>query len=152
MKNCSGWEIPIALWVECDGGDGVDEHLASCEACRLFAAELRESQRMLHALAEEPLPTGTIRVPRRRAWVWMWPVPAAACALWLMLLLRPLPAPLRLNVAVWKPAAPAVVRIARPTASVPRPAPRPETNFIRMETEDENVVILWIAEMEGDGK
>lgn len=150
MNNCAEWELPIALWVEGDGGDGVDDHLSVCPACRAFAAEMRESQRLLHSLASEPLPVGVVLVPRHRAWRWIWPAAAAACAL-LVVLLQPLPPEERLTLAVAQASAcvpPASARIA------PRAKARatPESNVIRMETEDENVVILWIADTEGDNK
>jgi hypothetical protein len=147
MKNCAEWEVPIALWVEGDGGEGVDQHLAQCPACREFAGDLRESQLLLHGLAEEPLPVGAVRMPAPRRWRWWvaWPAFAAACAFWMVMVLRPVPEPEAPRTAIWAPPAPVPYAMSRPAPAVVR-----ETKLLRMQTEDEDVVIYWIADGQGD--
>jgi len=168
--SCSKWEADIALWVEGDlASDELERHLADCAGCRQFADEMRASQGALHSLAEAEIPSTRVRAyvlaeierRRRTRWTW-WAVPAAALASLLLLMLPARgPEPERIQVKVWTPPVP-------PASAGQRPAPphepqfrlarggagfslpKAETSFIRMETEDDNVVILWITENEGE--
>ena len=164
--SCERWEPDIALWVEGDlASDELERHLAGCAGCRQFADELRESQSALHSLAEAEIPSTRVRayvlseIERRRKtrWIW-WAIPSAAALASLLLLLPgPAPEPEKIQVAVWKAPAPELHRsltVAAQSRALPRRdrkgAAAVETNFIRMETDDDNVVILWIAENEGE--
>jgi anti-sigma factor RsiW len=57
--TCSSREADLALYVEGDlpedEAPALEAHLAGCEACRGFLADLRESQGAVRALAAEPL-------------------------------------------------------------------------------------------------
>ena len=167
--NCPEWELPIALWVEGDlasGGDDVDaialaRHLVSCQACSSFAEELRTSQHALHCLAEREVSAVPLSAVRARVfskigrplWINWVALGCAAAGLAVALLFWPLPPPERLTIAAWKPPAPAAAfQHFNPPARLQRlPAPlTAESPFIRLETDDENVVIYWIADEKGD--
>ncbi len=130
--SCAKWEWRIALEVEGDlperESERVLEHLAGCARCRVFAAELRESQAALKdwgdaAVSEADLAAVRAGVEARIAdegrrqwwWVWAW-VPAAAMAAVLVAAFvwasRPVE---RLEIAVHArvPAAPALLAEAR---------------------------------------
>jgi len=72
----------------------LEQHLASCEACRAFADEMRSVQEELRSLPELKLPDEvleevwehTTRSRPKRAWLRRWNVAAAAAALFLVVL------------------------------------------------------------------
>jgi len=163
--NCPEWEIPIALWVEGDlasGGDDLDaialkRHLVSCQACRSFAEDLRASQSVLHDLAKREVSAVLCEAVRARvnaklrrpSWINWAALGCAAAGLILAVVLRPLPPADRLEIVAWTPPAPQVAarHVVPPARAKPLPV---EDSFIRMETDDENVVIYWIADEKGD--
>ncbi len=72
----------------------VEEHAASCEACRSELAGMRATRRLMSALPEEPAPSGGERIllaaareaasrrePRRMFAPWLWRASVAAIAL-----------------------------------------------------------------------
>jgi hypothetical protein len=154
--DCARWHTSLALHVEGDLPDPVlvEAHLRGCAACHEFLEELRATQALVKSL-----PRAVPRA-RRRAWPWWAAGAAAAAAALLFALLRPLPpvAPLPERTA-WTPPTSTVTRPApgRPPAPrrvpvkriAPPAAPR-ETEFIRMMTDDENIVILWVADLKGE--
>jgi hypothetical protein len=140
----------------------------------------QELDALLAGLREEPwpeerLPAFRARVlsgcaPRRRRWLWLLPAPALAAAALLFVLLRPQPATPPAPSLVRTPAAP-VLRAAPATAPAvvarrtPRRAPAPpprallaqapaptETQFIRIMTDDPDVVILWAVHRNGEAQ
>lgn len=155
--NCQELELDLALYA---GGDledaaAVDNHLAGCAACRALVAELRELRDDLADLREVELPSLAAIRPRRRA-RWPWLAGAIAAGLVLFALLRPgeVAPPPRL---AWAPAAP-VVEIPRPRPVIPpvhHAAPAAaalatETSFVKLLTDDEDVVILWAMNSKGE--
>lgn len=171
--NCAEWRERIAL----DEAAGVEEHLRGCADCREFAAGLRASLELLRAAhAEEIAPAhytalrarvmAEVRRPRRRAWVWA--VVGAAMVLIVAVAAidrRMRPAPLPRAAAVLPSApplpvgsapsrarsaiAPRRVGRARPVRRLRRNAPA-ETVLVKLETDNPDVVIYWIAETKGE--
>jgi hypothetical protein len=155
--NCQELELDLALYA---GGDledaaAVDGHLAGCAACRGLVAELRELRDDLAALREVELPSLPAIRPRRSVrWPWMAGAIAAGLALFAVLRPADVAPPPRL---AWAPAAPVVeiprrrpirppVRHAAPVLAVPAP----ETDFVKLVTDDEDVVILWAMNSKGE--
>lgn len=146
--NCQELEREVALLA---GGDleevaTVELHLAACADCRALLDDLRAVRAGLAELRE-------IELPARRSRRWWWAAGAIAAGLALFLIPRPAEiAPPR--VVAWAPPPPAVVAIAprpRPAARVkPRPAPAPDTEFAKILTDDEDVVILWAMNSKGE--
>lgn len=67
--NCECYEQPIALWI---AGDltpvqfiEIEAHLNSCQECRRFADELRDSQKLLRAAALDEFPEAMLADLRR---------------------------------------------------------------------------------------
>jgi hypothetical protein len=93
--TCTTREADLALYVEGDLPEDevptLESHLAGCEACRGFLADLRESQGVVRALAAEPMAEealATIRSAVRRRLAaegrpqpWRWAAAAALAAL-----------------------------------------------------------------------
>lgn len=120
----------------------------------------------LRDLREEPLPPGAaeavrarvlaqLEKPRRRWLRWAWaPALAASLAIWFAIPgeqphIAPPP------VLAQAPQAPALVPPPAPTlkSTRPRTATRPtETRFVKLVTDDPDVVILWAMNSEGDAQ
>ncbi len=70
--SCERNEASLALYVEGDlPAEDVrllEEHLTTCGECREFLAALGESQRAVHALAEDELPDSSLAAIRERVW------------------------------------------------------------------------------------
>jgi hypothetical protein len=93
--TCTSRETDLALYVEGDLPEGdvpaLEAHLAACEECRRFLADLRESQRAVRALAADPLAEEALGAVRsavrrrlsegRRPYPWRWAAAAALAAL-----------------------------------------------------------------------
>jgi anti-sigma factor RsiW len=171
--NCSDWEERIALHA---GGDlppaeaaEVERHLQGCAGCQVLASGLQQSLALLREAHDEPLATAhfsavrarvvaELEKGRRPSWrrAWSYGLAAVAVALLVMLALWPgrTPQPrtpvVAANhppvVAVCEPASPPHRSVARRVvrASVPDPEPL----IVKLQTNDPNVVIYWIA----DGK
>jgi anti-sigma factor RsiW len=104
--NCSNWEERIALYA---GGDlqpseaaEVNQHLAHCPGCRLFASGLHESLELMrdahgieiaepHFAAVRTRVLGTLGAHRLPWWrsAWVYGLTAAAVALFLVVTLLP---------------------------------------------------------------
>ena len=174
--NCSDWEERIALHAGGDlppaEAADVERHLRECAGCQVLASGLKQSLALLKEAHHEPLAPAhfsTVRArvmaeleqKRRPLWAWAWSfgLAAAAVALLVTLALRPGRTPERrapvvaVNhppvVVVHEPAVPppphrrVARRVVRPI--VPD-APDPEPLIVKLQTDDPNVVIYWIAD------
>jgi len=156
--NCKELERDIALYA---GGDleqtaAIEAHMATCPKCRELASDLRELRGELAELREVALPTLSVRRPRPVR-LRPWAVAGAIAAAVLIVLLIPK----RADVAppprvAWVPPAPVVEMkpLAHARGSVARhivpKQPEPNTEFVKLMTDDENVVILWAMNTKGD--
>ncbi len=176
--SCDKFEPLIALYIENDLAEAearaVESHLAGCDACREFAAEMRESQAALKALRTEFLDdavllqvrTEILSAASHRHRVVAWPRYAVAAGLVLALLggwmwqMRPKarlePRPIAANVSApplpaTVPAPQARTRLARVRRHRPRVAPmfKSEPLVVKMITDDPQVVIYWLVDQNG---
>lgn len=146
--NCQEFEREVALFA---GGDleevaTVELHLASCADCRALLDDLRSVRAGLAELRE-------VQLHVRRSRRWWWAAGAIAAGLALFLIPRPAEiAPPR--VVTWAPPPPAVVERPpkrRPAVRVkPRPEPALDTEFAKILTDDDDVVILWAMNSKGE--
>jgi len=175
--NCGEWEERIALYA---GGDlapaeaqAVERHAAECAGCRRLLSGLRENlewMRETHAETVEAAHFAAVRARvlaelergRKLRWryAWLGAIAAASIAA-LALFLAVWPGPegtpaMRLALPMPPaPAAPAVVKVARAPvapARVAHTARQAETILVKLETDDPDVVIYWIAESKGETK
>jgi hypothetical protein len=170
--NCVDWEERIALHA---GGDlapaeaqAVERHVAECAGCQLLLSGLRESLSLARDAHAEPVEAAHFAAVRARVlaelergparrwrWAWVYAI-AAAAAVVLMLVAWPRPEQ-RLALPMPRaPIAPVVARVAAIPAAPkhrktrePKPA---ETVTVRLETDNPDVVIYWIAESKGESK
>lgn len=122
----------------------------------------------LRELKDEPLPPGAeeavrsrvfaeIEKPRRRWWTWAWAPALAACLVLWMVIPReqpPMSPPPVLAHAPQSPLLsppPAVVKPVRVKAAQ-APRHEPQTQFVKLVTDDPDVVILWAMNSEGDAQ
>lgn len=172
--NCRNWEERIALHAQGDlpapEAAKTERHLADCPDCRQFAESLTQSLALLRAAHDEPLAPAHLAAvrtrvldriqtpPRSRRLAWIGAASAAAAALLVFLLipqplapprLRPVPPP-EPPIALAAPPA-AVSQLMKPPRRA-RPKPRlrqpSEPLMVKLETDDPNVVIYWIANQE----
>ena len=163
----AGGDLPPAETAE------VERHLRECAGCQVLASGMKQSLAMLKEAHDEPLAPAhfsTVRArvmaeleqKRRPLWAWAWSfgLAAAAVALLVTLALRPGRTPERrapvvaVNhppvVVAHEPAVPSpphrrvVRRVVRPPI-VPD-TPDPEPLIVKLQTDDPNVVIYWIAD------
>jgi anti-sigma factor RsiW len=176
--NCSEWEERIGLYAGDDlaaEAAEVERHLAECAKCREFAVGLRESLASLkEAHTEIPAEAsfaavrarvlGELRRGRVPMWrrAWVYGLAAVALAVIVGLRIRETP---RVSppVAVAQPAEmpamehgavqphqpPAHARSPRRRVRLGQPAVA-EPLMIKLETDNPDVVIYWIAEKRGD--
>jgi hypothetical protein len=135
--TCAEWEIRIA-----SEEDGAQTHIADCESCRRFAAELELNQSALRD--DSDIDFAPARRPHRAPW-WIY---AAAAGFVLALLAystlasRNQPVePIAFHLPA--PHAPEV-RISARTAVVARKAPPQRAAVIKIITDDPDVVILLV--------
>ncbi len=165
--NCLEWEERVALHV---GGDlrdsAVEEHLADCAGCQVFASGLQWTLAGLKAAHAQEIPPAHYAAVRarvmaelersRRPWGLVWAVVGLA-AVFLAIAI-----PARMRVAELPAVAlrippPPVVAVAATPAPRKRPS-RPPTQrrygtkelLVRFQTEDPDVVIYWITETKGE--
>ena len=174
--NCRDWEERIALHAGGDlppaEAAEVERHLRECAGCQVLASGLKQSLALLKEAHDEPLAPAHFSAVRARvvaeleqkrrplwAWAWSFGLAAAAVALLVTLALRPGRTPERRAPVVAVNHPPVVVahepavpppphrRVAR---RVVRPivpdAPDPEPLIVKLQTDDPNVVIYWIAD------
>ena len=164
----AGGDLPPAEAAE------VERHLRECAGCQVLASELQQSLAWLKEEHDEPLPGAHFLAVRARVvaerenqrrplWRRAWGYGLAAVAvvaLLVMLALRPGRTPVvavrtnrSLTVAALSPPAvrePVVApqphrRVARRVVKR-EPAPQPEPLIVKLQTDDPNVVIYWIAD------
>lgn len=178
--SCPNFELPIALYVENDLAEaearGVEAHLDTCNGCRVFAGEMRQSQEMLKLLRRELVEDvvfqevrvrtlgGISRDRKTSAWGrsaiaavlvlallagWMWRSRASAKLDIAKLDLRPVAAVTpRPALAQAQTAHVARKRLARKDA--PRvPSFKSEPLVVKMITDDPDVVIYWLLDQNG---
>jgi anti-sigma factor RsiW len=162
--SCGDWAERIALYAGGDLDDAarteVERHLAGCEECREFARGMEECVSAIHEARDVEIAAAhfaAVRArvlsrlrPASRHGVWRWTT-AAAIALamvagWTLLSRRPeLPPP---QVALARPPAP---QLSATATAAPRKVrrtrpPRPhEPLLVKIETDNQEVVIYWIA-------
>ena len=178
--RCPKFELLIALYVENDLAQAearaLESHLAECDGCREFAAQMRESQAVLKALRTEfvddavllQVRTEVLSAASHRQRVVAWPRYAIAAGLVLTLLagwmwqMRPMARlesrPIVANVStpplpVTVPAPQARTRTRLPRVRRDRPQPAPvfksEPLVVKMITDDPQVVIYWLVDQNG---
>ena len=163
----AGGDLPSAEAAE------VERHLRECAGCQVLASGLKQSLALLKEAHDEPLAPAhfsTVRArvmaeleqKRRPLWAWAWSfgLAAAAVALLVTLALRPGRTPERRAPVVAVNHPPVVVahepavpppphrRVARRAARPPivPDTPDPEPLIVKLQTDDPNVVIYWIAD------
>ena len=163
----AGGDLPSAEAAE------VERHLRECAGCQMLASGLKQSLALLKEAHDEPLAPvhfSTVRArvmaeleqKRRPLWAWAWSfgLAAAVVALLVMLAQRPGRTPERrapvvavnhppVVVARWPvvPPPPPHPRVARRVARPIMPdTPNPEPLIVKLQTDDPNVVIYWIAD------
>jgi hypothetical protein len=140
----------------------------------------RELDALFAGMREEPWPEERLlawrekvrvrRDRRRFVWFWLLPAPALAAAVLLFVMMRPQPAIVPPAALAKAPAAPAlplpaarekpVLRTGRsasraagpPKTMLAQAAKRGETQFVRIMTDDPDVVILWAVNGNGEGQ
>ncbi len=171
--SCPNFELPIALYVENDLAEAkarvVEGHLDSCDGCRAFAEEMRQSQGMLKALRGEFVEDLVFQEVRartlggisrdRKAWAryaiaaglvlallagWMWRArPGAKLDFKPVAGMSPRP-----TVAEVK-TPPMTARVARKRAPRRAPSFKAEPLVVKMITDDPDVVIYWLVDRNG---
>lgn len=164
----AGGDLPPAEAAE------VERHLRECAGCQVLASGLKQSLALLKEAHDEPLApahfsavrarvVAELEQKRRPLWAWAWSLglAAAVVALLMMLALRPgrTPVVTRSNrsltfAALSSPAVREPVVPPRPHRRVARrvvrpkvpEAPNPEPLIVKLQTDDPNVVIYWIAD------
>ena len=174
--NCSDWEERIALHAGGDlpseEAAEVERHLRECAGCQVLASGLKQSLALLKEAHDEPLApaqfsavrarvVAELEQARRPMWQWAWSLGLAAAlvALLVMLALRPgrTPVAVRSNrsltvAALSPPAVRESVSAPPPHRRVVRrkvnrePTPQLEPLIVKLQTDDPNVVIYWIAD------
>ena len=165
--NCVEWETRVALHA---GGDlpgaevvDVERHLGECPACQAFWSDLRSTLAVLrtahadvpaaaHFTAVRSRVMAELRRGRHPWRVLAWISGAAAVAALLLLAVprpaRVVPQAPRLLASI--PPAPEVVKVAAVVRPVVRRrvvhAPSREPLTIKLQTDDPNIVIYWIAD------
>jgi len=154
--TCTDLERDVALYAggDLEDADMVENHLADCQGCRAMLEELQGLRGELAGLRDVALPQVSVPRPRPvRVWTWA----AGAVAAGMLLLLIPKPAevapPPRM---VW--VAPGPVIELKPLAHARGSEARrvavqkvaPDTEFVKILTDDEDVVILWAMNTKGD--
>jgi anti-sigma factor RsiW len=174
--NCSDWEERIALHAGGDLPPAeaveVERHLRECAGCQVLASGLKQSLALLKEAHHEPLAeahfsavrarvVAELAQERRPLWrrAWSFGLAAAVVALLVVLALWPGQTPERRTpvvaashppvIAVREPATPPRPSVARRKTSrapAPQVVPYPEPLIVKLQTDDPNVVIYWIAD------
>ncbi len=177
--NCQEWEERIALYAAGDGGatdtGETERHIAGCAGCQVFWSAMKQSLEWLREAHQEEIAPARYAAVRARVmaqlesgrapwWKQVWVCGlgiAAVAAVVVLIAVRPHAesprAPMVMPAAVVASAAdaghgagsrPGVDRRGALWAHLPhRPA---ETILVKLETDNPDVVIYWIAEKKGD--
>lgn len=160
--NCRECELLLA---EGERSASLNTHLADCEECRSFAAELSANAEVLRVMRDDVIPARPLLVRRRNRWLLAAAAAAAVAALaigWsrmpakvpVIVVAPPKPAPPRVDppaplkeVTSTTPAAPRKA-LRRAPAKPVAPAERvpAEPLLVKMLTPDPDVVIYWLIE------
>jgi hypothetical protein len=166
--NCQEWEERIALYAAGDAGAAdaaeTERHIAGCAGCQVFWSGMKQSLEWLREEHREPIAPAHYAAVRARVmaqlergralwWrqVWVYGLGIAAALVMVMALRLHVESP---RVAIVMPAA--VVKSAadagRGAGSRPGVLPhrQAETILVKLETDNPDVVIYWIAEKKGD--
>lgn len=177
--SCPKFELLIALYVEDDLAPNeavlVESHLAVCEGCREFVAEMRASQAALKILRNEYVETAAfeqvranVLAARPQGWRWQtWPRCAIAAGLVIALVAGWLVRRQTENTVVGvqsvrallpNPPAQPLVQLRKPKMLAARvrmrwrqQAPRFKSKplVVKMITDDPQVVIYWLVDQNG---
>jgi anti-sigma factor RsiW len=175
--NCADWEERVALYAGGDlppaEADEVERHVADCAGCQVLLSGLRESLALVRDAHREPIEEAHLATVRARVlselerparrWRWVWlPGLVAVAVVVLFVTLWPRS---ELRMALPPPASPSAPTVAK-VVSVPagpvqrtvqtvRTVPAPQVSgsiVVRLETNNPDVVIYWIAETKGETK
>jgi anti-sigma factor RsiW len=168
--NCFAWEERIALYAGGDLGpveaQAVERHVGECASCQLLLSGLRESLSLVREAHVEPVDAAHFAAVRARVlaelerrparwWRFGWVYALAAAAVVMLVAMWPRPEQ-RMVVAIPpSPAAPLVARVPIPAGPLYRETRErkgAETVMVKLETDDPDVVIYWIAETKGETK
>jgi hypothetical protein len=162
--NCVDWEERIAWYA---GGDlapvpaqAVERHVTECAGCQMLLSGLRESLSLAREAHGEPVDAAHFAAVRARVfaelergpgrrWRFGWVLAMAAAAVVLLIALRPQPEQHLALPMPLAPSAPVVAKAALPRREV---APPSETVVVKIETDNPDVVLYWIAETKGETK
>ncbi len=127
----------------------IDEHLATCSACRGFELDLRGNTEAFVAMSAEPM--ASVERPRPARWPYVAAAVTIAAVLILMLAIPKKPATQPMQIAAVIP--PVVIEQTRQELPVVRHARKhkvqtgePQILQVKMLTADPNVVIYWQIE------
>jgi anti-sigma factor RsiW len=160
--NCVDWEERIALYA---GGDlapaeaqAVERHVAECAGCQVLLSGLRQSLALIREVHDEPLEEAHFAAVRARVlaelehaparrWRFIWAPALAAAAVVLLMVAWPRPEQHIVLPMPHAPAAPLVAKVLlEPPKAKPRQPQASEDVVIKIETDNPDVVIYWIAE------
>ena len=168
--NCVDWEERIALY---SGGDlapeeaqAAERHVAECAGCQLLLSGLRESLSLVREAHVEGVDAAHFAAVRARVlaelergparrWRFGWVYALAAAAVVMLIALWPRPEQRMVVAMPPAPAAPVVARVPIPAGPLHRETRERkgvETVMVKLETDDPDVVIYWIAETKGETK
>ena len=164
--NCQEWEERIALYAAGDQapGDAAEtrRHIAACAACQVFSSELKQNLEWLREAHQEPVAPAHYAAVRARVmaqlesgrapwWkqVWMYGLGIAAMAAMVLVMVRPHAGPRRFETTQAAGSRPGGLPhdVGRRKRLPHNPA---ETILVKLETDNPDVVIYWIAEKKGD--
>jgi hypothetical protein len=158
--NCVDWEERVALYAGGDVSAGVEAHLAECASCQLLLSGMRSSLKLLREAHNEPVEAAHFAAVRARVFAelergqarrwrsgWVYAMAAAAVVLAIAMWPRP---ELRMALPMpHAPGAPLVAKVPLPRHEAAQPS---ETVLLKIETDNPDVVIYWIAETKGETK
>jgi hypothetical protein len=175
--NCQEWEERIALYAAGDAAPGevaeIERHVAECQGCQVFWSGMKESLVWLREAHREEIAPAHYAVVRARVmaelergrarwWrrVWVYGLAAVVVAA-VMAVVRPHAAapPVRTTQAVVVKPADAGQGAGSKPGGLPHdrvgrrkrlPHDKAETILVKLETDNPDVVIYWIAEKKGD--
>jgi anti-sigma factor RsiW len=168
--NCFDWEERIALYAGGDLGpaeaQAVERHVAECAGCQLLLSGLRESLSLVREAHVEGVDAAHFAAVRARVlselerglahrWRFGWVYALAAAAIVMLVAMWPRPEQRMVVAMPPAPIAPVVARVPIPAGPLhleTRERTDAETVIVKLETDDPDVVIYWIAETKGETK
>jgi hypothetical protein len=166
--NCGDWQERIALYA---GGDlapvevqAVERHVEECAGCQMLLSGLRQSLGLLLEAHGEPVEAAhfaavrarvlaELERGRARAWRFAWMYAMAAAVVLLAVTMWPRTEQRLVLHVPHAPTAPAVAKVVVKAPLPQRQVTEPsETVLMKIETDNPDVVIYWIAETKGETK